>query len=219
MRSGTVPASSASGRPGPRPVPVRDLLPRSPPDRTAERAAPWPSRITRSRSAARRWRRPARSRRSSRRSRRRRPRSPPPTTSPPPRGRRHAAQLWRSLGSNGTRRLQAWSTHPADTCRCGKCGTPGGIRTPDLLIRSQQLYPAELRAHRESAEASARRASARGPPTRPSTFAARLRGLDSNTERDRSRALHGEDRLGVGTRRTSVALGATRPAGLQPPTC
>ncbi|CCQ93955.1 conserved hypothetical protein [[Clostridium] ultunense Esp] len=24
---------------------------------------------------------------------------------------------------------------------------PGGIRTPDLLIRSQTLYPAELRAH------------------------------------------------------------------------
>ena len=26
-------------------------------------------------------------------------------------------------------------------------GTPGGIRTPDLLVRSQTLYPAELRAH------------------------------------------------------------------------
>jgi hypothetical protein len=26
-------------------------------------------------------------------------------------------------------------------------GVPGGIRTPDLLIRSQTLYPAELRAH------------------------------------------------------------------------
>lgn len=25
--------------------------------------------------------------------------------------------------------------------------TPGGIRTPDLLVRSQTLYPAELRAH------------------------------------------------------------------------
>ena len=24
---------------------------------------------------------------------------------------------------------------------------PGGIRTPDLLVRSQTLYPAELRAH------------------------------------------------------------------------
>lgn len=26
-------------------------------------------------------------------------------------------------------------------------GVPEGIRTPDLLIRSQALYPAELRAH------------------------------------------------------------------------
>ena len=29
----------------------------------------------------------------------------------------------------------------------GDCGAPGGIRTPDLLVRSQTLYPAELRAH------------------------------------------------------------------------
>ena len=27
------------------------------------------------------------------------------------------------------------------------CGVPGGIRTPDLLVRSQSLYPAELQAH------------------------------------------------------------------------
>ena len=27
------------------------------------------------------------------------------------------------------------------------CGAPGGIRTPDLLVRSQALYPAELQAH------------------------------------------------------------------------
>ena len=26
-------------------------------------------------------------------------------------------------------------------------GAPGVIRTPDLLVRSQLLYPAELRAH------------------------------------------------------------------------
>ena len=26
------------------------------------------------------------------------------------------------------------------------CGTPEGIRTPDLLVRSQTLYPTELRA-------------------------------------------------------------------------
>ena len=27
------------------------------------------------------------------------------------------------------------------------CGAPGEIRTPDHLVRSQVLYPAELRAH------------------------------------------------------------------------
>ena len=26
-------------------------------------------------------------------------------------------------------------------------GAPGGTRTPDLLVRSQSLYPAELLAH------------------------------------------------------------------------
>src|SRR5436853_3099823 len=29
----------------------------------------------------------------------------------------------------------------------GKTGAPGEIRTPDLLLRRQSLYPAELRAH------------------------------------------------------------------------
>ena len=29
------------------------------------------------------------------------------------------------------------------------CGTPRGIRTPDLLLRRQLLYPAELLAHME----------------------------------------------------------------------
>ena len=29
----------------------------------------------------------------------------------------------------------------------GLSGTPGGIRTHDLLLRRQTLYPAELRAH------------------------------------------------------------------------
>jgi hypothetical protein len=36
---------------------------------------------------------------------------------------------------------------------------PGEIRTPDLLIRSQTLYPAELRAHNRHVKAI--RASAR----------------------------------------------------------
>jgi hypothetical protein len=29
-------------------------------------------------------------------------------------------------------------------------GAPGGTRTPDLLVRSQMLYPTELRAHSET---------------------------------------------------------------------
>jgi hypothetical protein len=29
----------------------------------------------------------------------------------------------------------------------GICGAPGEIRTPDPLVRSQVLYPTELRAH------------------------------------------------------------------------
>ena len=31
-----------------------------------------------------------------------------------------------------------------------KYGAPGGTRTPDLLVRSQTLYPTELRAHSET---------------------------------------------------------------------
>ena len=31
----------------------------------------------------------------------------------------------------------------------GKLGTPEGTRTPDLLLRRQLLYPAELLAHME----------------------------------------------------------------------
>jgi hypothetical protein len=33
-----------------------------------------------------------------------------------------------------------------------RTGAPGEIRTPDLLVRSQLLYPAELRAHVLSGE-------------------------------------------------------------------
>ena len=31
-----------------------------------------------------------------------------------------------------------------------KYGAPGGTRTPDLLVRSQTLYPTELRARSET---------------------------------------------------------------------
>ena len=36
-------------------------------------------------------------------------------------------------------------------------GVPEGIRTPDLLIRSQTLYPAELQAHMDFAANTKRR--------------------------------------------------------------
>jgi hypothetical protein len=36
----------------------------------------------------------------------------------------------------------------AELIKAGKSGAPGEIRTPDPLVRSQMLYPAELRAHR-----------------------------------------------------------------------
>lgn len=34
----------------------------------------------------------------------------------------------------------------------GNAGTPGAIRTPNLLIRSQMLYPIELRVRRAGRE-------------------------------------------------------------------
>ena len=37
-------------------------------------------------------------------------------------------------------------------------GAPGGIRTPDLLVRSQTLYPAELQARRQKILTQARSA-------------------------------------------------------------
>ena len=35
----------------------------------------------------------------------------------------------------------------ASPCEIDANGVPRGIRTPDLLVRSQTLYPAELWAH------------------------------------------------------------------------
>ena len=37
------------------------------------------------------------------------------------------------------------------------CGAPGGIRTPDLLVRSQTLYPTEPRARILAADLTAYR--------------------------------------------------------------
>ena len=51
-------------------------------------------------------------------------------------------------------------------------GAPGEIRTPDLLIRSQTLYPAELQAHGVGRGGSPR-GSAMKLPTRPSAVKGR----------------------------------------------
>ena len=40
-----------------------------------------------------------------------------------------------------------WQKNRPTALLSGDCGVPGGIRTRDLLVRSQTLYPAELRAH------------------------------------------------------------------------
>ena len=43
--------------------------------------------------------------------------------------------------------VRHYSTQKGTALRLCLCDEPGGIRTHDLLIRSQTLYPAELRAH------------------------------------------------------------------------
>ena len=57
------------------------------------------------------------------------------------------------VGSNPTRCAKNRQVS-TETCRFyfftadrRKAGTPGGTRTPDLLLRRQLLYPAELLAH------------------------------------------------------------------------
>jgi hypothetical protein len=47
--------------------------------------------------------------------------------------------------NRGARRLPANASK--HLCIMVKSGAPGEIRTPGLLVRSQTLYPAELRAH------------------------------------------------------------------------
>ena len=44
-------------------------------------------------------------------------------------------------------RSRIWHLHPGNHCNLLKTvARSGEIRTPDLLVRSQTLYPAELRA-------------------------------------------------------------------------
>jgi hypothetical protein len=50
-----------------------------------------------------------------------------------------------------TRRMTATRASADGRLALGRVSTPGGDRTPDLLVRSQALCPAELRAHLEDA--------------------------------------------------------------------
>ena len=49
-------------------------------------------------------------------------------------------------------------------CGCNLDGAPGEIRTPDPLVRSQVLYPTELRARREPPDCALDLARTSGPP-------------------------------------------------------
>ena len=51
-----------------------------------------------------------------------------------------------------------------------KTGTPGGIRTPGLLLRRQLLYPAELLAHINSGTPSALKKRGAGDGNRTHVF-------------------------------------------------
>ena len=57
------------------------------------------------------------------------------------------ATIWRSNQLSYTHHILFFC---AAQLRVGSClGTPRGTRTPDLLLRRQLLYPAELLAHME----------------------------------------------------------------------
>ena len=53
-------------------------------------------------------------------------------------------------------RIPSWHKKRRTSYRCSSFfGTPEGIRTPDLLVRSQTLYPAELLAHSTAVQPTA----------------------------------------------------------------
>jgi hypothetical protein len=72
-------------------------------------------------------------------------------------------------------------------------GAPGGTRTPDLLVRSQTLYPTELRARSKQILAQGIKLSPRLPNTSPKTRA--VRPLQNRACRTRRGALRGPRRL------------------------
>src|ERR1700680_4617922 len=59
---------------------------------------------------------------------------------------------WMIVGAPTLTPARYWRAAPSGSfsrnlCFIEKSGAPGESRTPDLLVRSQTLYPAELRAH------------------------------------------------------------------------
>src|SRR3546814_6402520 len=67
----------------------------------------------------------------------------------------------------------------------GDCGAPGKIRTPNLLIRSQMLYPVELRAQGKaysSVVAAARRRDEGGHYSKPRPHARPSRRKQTRSE-------------------------------------
>jgi hypothetical protein len=53
------------------------------------------------------------------------------------------------LAASGSILVAARKQPAPDSHKVDLIGAPGEIRTPDPLVRSQVLYPTELRAHRE----------------------------------------------------------------------
>ena len=57
------------------------------------------------------------------------------------------ATIWRSNQLSYTHHIYKQTMCPRKRAETLVCGVPTGIRTPDLLLRRQLLYPTELQAH------------------------------------------------------------------------
>jgi hypothetical protein len=88
------------------------------------------------------------------------------------------------MNSNSTgHRIPRWSK--SEQRKCLNIGAPGEIRTPGLLVRSQALYPTELRAQKTDNKNS-RRLQSKSKRLGQSTrllFLSWRRGRDSNPRR------------------------------------
>ena len=91
----------------------------------------------------------------------------------------------------------------------GKSGAPGGTRTPDLLVRSQTLYPTELRARgRLNIITGLRRASSE----RETSFSRALTRMQFNDVEEKESLNQGEELLDCEIAlRTKLRLCASEP--------